>query len=116
VTPKKDLVQFKVRIPRGLLRRIEAEGRRNNCSANYEAAHRLRRSFEMDKLRQLDELVTDMNVVWARFSSRFVLLGLEEDLAQAIMQAEDIQQVKALARAWLMTKKTATKMLEGSKP
>jgi hypothetical protein len=55
-----------------------------------------------------------MNVNWLRFSDRFIRLELEESLAQALMKAEDLQQVKALARAWLKTKETATKIFERS--
>jgi hypothetical protein len=113
MSPKSDpIVSLKVRIRRPLRQRLETEAKRRGCSVNYEAMSRLERSFELESIRRLEEITSDMNINWLRFVDRFTRLELEENLAQALARAEDLQQVRALARTWLKSKET---MERGSK-
>ncbi len=109
MAPKSDpIVQFKLRIRKQLRRRLESEAKRRGCSVNYEAMSRLERSFELESIRKLDEIASDIEGNWLRFGARFVGLELEESLAQALAKTQD-PEVAALARAWLATRATAQK-------
>jgi hypothetical protein len=120
MSPKSDpIVSLKVRLRRQLRQRLETEAKNRGCSVNYEAMSRLERSFELGSMRKLEDIAFDMNLNWLRFADRFIRLELEENLAQALAKAEDLQQVRALARAWLKTKETAetaARELERGKP
>lgn len=105
------IVQFKVRIRKQLRQRLEAEAHRHGCSANYEAMSRLERSFELENIRKLDDIAFDLSLNWARFSNQLTCNDLGEKLVQAIMQAEDLQQAKVLAFAWLKTRETGLKRI-----
>jgi len=72
---------------------------------------RLERSFELENIRKLDDIAFDLSLNWARFSNQLTCNDLGAKLVQAIMQAEDLQQAKVLAFAWLKTRETGLKRI-----
>jgi hypothetical protein len=103
-----DTVQINLRIKEAFRRQLEREAEAHRVSLNKEMQMRLEDSFTQSATRQLDSISADMAVAWARFSDRFLLLSLENDLAEALAQSTD-PKVMALARAWLHTRKMKAK-------
>jgi hypothetical protein len=50
-------------------------------------------------MRVLDDIANDMQVNWARYSNRYMLLSLEDDLAAALAKSTD-PEVSKFARLW----------------
>jgi hypothetical protein len=57
-----DYVQFKLRVRKGLVKRLQKEADKKKHSANNEAVERLERSFERDAKAERDAAIIDMLV------------------------------------------------------
>jgi hypothetical protein len=57
-----DYVQFKLRVRKSLVKRLQKEALRKKHSANNEAVERLERSFERDSKAERDAAIIDMLV------------------------------------------------------
>jgi hypothetical protein len=55
------IVQYKLRIRETLRRRIEQEAKKHGVSANQEMVSRLERSFEFERVRDLDDVAASMS-------------------------------------------------------
>jgi len=98
-----ETVQVNLRMKESFRRRLEAEARTHRVSLNKEMMLRLEDSFEKTARRSLDSIAADMEIAWARYGERFLLLGLEESLAKALANSKD-PEIATLAGAWLMTR------------
>jgi hypothetical protein len=100
-----DIATINVRIRESLRAKLAREAEKHRTSLNNEIRLRLEDSLEKAAARDLDKIAADMKVAWARYGERFLLLGLEADLAEALAQSTD-PKVATLARAWLHTRRT----------
>jgi hypothetical protein len=98
-----ETVQVNLRIKEGMRRQLEREAHAHRVSLNKEMLLRLEESFEKTAKRELDGIASDMAAVWARYGKRFLLLGLEDDLAKALAKTKD-PEIANLAAAWLKTR------------
>jgi Arc-like DNA binding domain len=103
-----DTAHVNLRIRESLRAKLEREAKAHRTSLNNEIRLRLEDSLEKAALRKADDIVNSMDTSWGRFENRFLLLGLEADLAEALAQSTD-PKVMTLARAWLHTKAMAKK-------
>jgi hypothetical protein len=103
-----DLIQVNLRLRESLRRKLEREAKKHRTSFNNEIRVRLEDSLEKAAARDLDSIRADMEIVWLRYAKLSTLLGLEEDLATALAQTKD-PEVANLAKAWLKTRRTASK-------
>jgi Arc-like DNA binding domain len=99
-----ETVQTNLRAPESLRRKLEREAKKHGVSYNKECLLRLEASFQKDAAHDLDEVTQDMRRAWLRYGDRFLLLSLEDELAQALAKSTD-PTVATLAAAWLATKK-----------
>jgi hypothetical protein len=106
-------VQIKLRLAEPLRRKLEREAQRHHFTLNNEIRIRLEDSLE-DKqpTRKLDDIAQDMDRGWARFSNRFIMLTLEDQLATALSRTKD-PEVSSLARVWLMHREQDRRLAEG---
>jgi hypothetical protein len=98
-----DIANINLRIRESLRAKLAREAERNRTSLNNEIRLRLEDSLEKGATSSLDDIAADMKAVWARYGERFLCLGLEADLAEALAQSTD-PKVATLARAWLHTR------------
>ena len=54
--------------------------------------------LEREDKRGFREIREDMEICWARFSTRFLRMELAEELADAVMKGEDADRIKRVAR------------------
>jgi hypothetical protein len=108
-----DIVQAGVRLPESLRRKLEREAKRHHVSLNREIRMRLEDSLErQDAPRLLDDIAQDMDRCWGRYSTRFMMLTLEDQLAAALMKTKD-PEVASLAQVWLHTRDIGRRHEEG---
>jgi hypothetical protein len=107
-----DTAHINLRIRESLRRKLEREAKAHRTSLNNEIRLRLEDSLEKGAARDLDGIAADMKNVWARYSERFLLLDLEEQLARALAKTND-SEVAKFATVWLHTRQTARKNKEG---
>jgi hypothetical protein len=98
-----ETVQTNLRIKEALRRKLEREAKRHGISFNKEVMLRIEGSFETGANRDLTEIAEDLKANWLRFGERFLLLDLEEQLAEALAKTTD-PEVSKLAQAWLLTR------------
>ena len=110
--PTPEGVSFTLRMRKSLHRRLEREAQRHRFTLNNEIRIRLEDSLNRDASRILEDIANDLQINWARFSSRFLLLSLEDDLAAALAKTTD-PEVAKLARVWLHTRATYRRLTEG---
>jgi hypothetical protein len=79
-----DYVQFKLRVRKGLVKRLQKEAGKRKQSANNEAVERLERSFERDEKAQRDAAIIDMLVKHDDVSSKLL-----RDIADQIAKHPD---------------------------
>ena len=109
-----DIVQAGVRLPESLRRKLEREAKRHHVSFNREVRMRLEDSLEkQDAPRRLDDIAEDLDRCWGRYSTRFLMLTLEDQLATALSRTKD-PEVANLARVWLMHREQDRRLGEGS--
>jgi hypothetical protein len=100
-----ELRPIMTRIPEALRKRLERAAVQNRRSMNAEIINRLYESFEAQSLRTLADIANDMDLVWARYGMRFLLLELQEDLIKALAR-EDMAAAAKLAKAFLLTRQS----------
>jgi hypothetical protein len=110
--PAPDVTSFTLRMRKSLHRRLEREAQRHRFTLNNEIRIRLEDSLTRDDRRVLEDIANDMQINWARFSGRFLLLSLEDDLAAALAKTKD-PEVAKLARVWLHTRAVDRRLTEG---
>jgi hypothetical protein len=109
-----ETVSVTLRIRERLRARLEHEAQRHRFSLNNEIRIRLEDSFERrDAVRSLSDVVDDLQINWARFSARFLRLDLEQQLAEAITQTNDLEKIRTLARLWLRHREQERPLPEG---
>jgi uncharacterized membrane protein YheB (UPF0754 family) len=100
-----ETVQTNLRMKESLRRKLEREAQKRGHSFNREILWRIEESFEKDAQRGFSNIEQDMERSWIRFAHRFLLLELQEELAEALANSTD-PKVANLASAWLKTKRS----------
>jgi hypothetical protein len=109
-----EVAHINLRLREPLRRALEREAHKHRFSLNNEIRLRLEDSLEKkDAPRTLDTIRLDMELVWARYSNRFLLLDLEEQLATALAQTKD-PEVAKLAHVWLLHRARERQLTAGS--
>jgi hypothetical protein len=96
-----DLVHINLRLREDLRQQLENAAKQKNATLSNEIRWRIESSFSADRLRALEDIIYDMQVCWARFSSRYARLDLEKALVEELMRADDLAKIKTLAKVWL---------------
>jgi hypothetical protein len=96
-----DLIHINLRMREDLRQQLETAAKQKNATLSNEIRWRIEDSFKADRLRALEDIIYDMQVCWARFSSRYARLDLEKALVEELVRAEDLAKVKTLAKVWL---------------
>jgi len=107
-----EVTSFTLRLHKKLHGRLEREAQRHHFTLNNEIRIRLEDSLNRDASRVLEDIASDMQINWLRFSNRFLMLSLEDDLAAALAKTTD-PEVAKLARVWLHTRATYRRLTEG---
>jgi hypothetical protein len=82
--------------------RILALAQRTHFTVSNQIRVMLLEYLEGLETRALDHIRQDMEIVWARFSARFTRLDLEEQILDALANAQsldDLTRIKKLAKA-----------------
>jgi hypothetical protein len=109
-----EFVQIKLRLREPLRRHLEREAKKHHFTLNNEIRLRLEDSVEKYEVpRALADLIQDLQLNWARYSNRFIMLTLEDQLATALSRTKD-PEVANLARVWLMHREQDRRLGEGS--
>jgi hypothetical protein len=108
-----EVASFTLRIRESLRRRLEREAQRHHFTLNNEIRIRLEDSLNRDAVRVLDDVANDMQINWARYSNRYMLLSLEDQLATALSRTKD-PEVANLAKVWLIHREQDRRLGEGS--
>ena len=103
-----ETVQVNLRMKESLRRKLEREASKHFVSLNKEMTMRIEDSFEKAARGTFESLAADMEVNWLRFSERFLLLDLQEQLAAALAKTRDPEAAK-LANVWLETRRLQRK-------
>jgi hypothetical protein len=98
------VLTYKLRIREALRRRIEQAAKKREVSLNYEMATRLERSFDEERLVDIDATARLLQVTVARLSAPIHELNLQGDLLRAaevlVRQVENSERdEKAIAKA-----------------
>jgi hypothetical protein len=96
-------VQVNLRIKEALRRKLADAAANHRVTFNKEMEMRLEDSFVRQSGRSFEEINADMHIVWQRYSERFLLLHLEDQLAEALSNSTD-PNVATLAQVFLRTK------------
>jgi len=107
------IVSINLRIRETLRGKLEREAERHRFSLNNEIRLRLEDSFTREASRVLDDIANDMQINWARYSNRYLLLSLEDQLATALAKTKD-PEIANLARTWLRQRDIDRRLTEGS--
>jgi hypothetical protein len=110
-----DIANINLRIREILRAKLEREAQRHRFSLNNEIRIRLEDSLERDATRVLDDIANDMQINWLRYSNRYMLLSLEDDLAAKLAQTKD-PEVASLAKLWLQHRAQERRLTQGSVP
>jgi hypothetical protein len=70
----------------------------HHTTLSNEIRLRLIASFERDNLRALEDIKTDMEICWARWSARTTRMDLADQLADAVVRGTDPQSIQTIAR------------------
>jgi hypothetical protein len=111
--PTHEVASFTLRIRESLRRRLEREAQRHHFTLNNEIRIRLEDSLNRDAVRVLDDVANDMQLNWSRYSNRYMLLSLEDELAAALAKTKD-PEVAKLARVWLRHREQDRRLTTGS--
>src|SRR4029453_9101500 len=76
--------EFKLRLPPEVSERVEAKAKEEGRPQNRIIINELAAFPNLERLRKLDEMVSDMETTLARYSSRIVLADVGEALLQAV--------------------------------
>jgi len=104
-----DTTHISLRIRESLRRKLEREADKHQTSLNNEIRLRLEDSFEAQARRDLPETVQDLKTTAAKISAARKLSELEEQIAQAAAQSNDLGEIKTLLRDWLNIKRAEAK-------
>jgi hypothetical protein len=107
-----EVAHISLRLREPLRAKLEREAKRHRFSINNEIRIRLEDSFTRDDIRKLGDIADDMEVNWMRYSNRYMLLSLEDDLAAALAKSTD-PEVSKLARLWLHHREHERRLTEG---
>lgn len=55
-------------------------------------------SFEQSGHRQLEDIISDMRIAWARWQARHLRIELADQLADAVLKGSDPAQARMLAQ------------------
>jgi HicB family len=100
-----ETVQINLRLKESLRRKLEREALKHGISLNIEMRVRLEDSFKAQAMHNLEDVANDLKINWRRWAQRFLLLELQEDLAEAMSRSKDPEVAKA-AQVWLLTKRS----------
>jgi hypothetical protein len=105
-------VTYKIRLREALRRPIEAAAKKGGHSINRELINRIEDSFGQQTERALDDIASDMNIAWSRFSERFLRLELNEELTRAVDAL--LSEVDKLAPTAKLDAPAVTKVVEAA--
>jgi hypothetical protein len=108
-----DLIHVNLRLREDLRQQLETAAKQKNTTLSNEIRWRLEDSFQRETVRGFEDILYDMQVVWARFGARYMRLDLEKELAEQLMHATDLPKVKTLAREWLRAGAIEQRQLKG---
>ncbi len=100
--PQKPGIHVNLMLAPELHAKIQARANRQASTVSNVIRIMILESFERQTEQSLESIRQDMEIVWARFSARFIRLELEEQLVDALASAqslEDLTRIKSLARA-----------------
>jgi hypothetical protein len=100
--------QINLRVAESLQRRLENAARQRGTSLNNEMRVRLEESFEIESLRSVNDVATDMAYHWSRFAERFLLLDLASEMVTAA-EAGDFEKVRVMAGHFRKSQEAATR-------
>jgi hypothetical protein len=107
-----EVASFTLRIRESLRSRLLREAERHHFTLNNEIRIRLEDSLNRDAVRVFDNIADDMQINWARFSNRLLLLSLEDQLADALAKTTD-PEVASLAKLWLQHREQERRLTKG---
>jgi hypothetical protein len=87
-----------LRLPGDLYEQLQRGADAHQCTLTNEIRVRLLASLEDDTLRALEDIKSDMEICWARWSARTTRMDLADQLADAVVRGADPQSVQTLAR------------------
>jgi hypothetical protein len=96
--PPKRLNVIHLRIDDALHNRLTGAADQHRATVTTEIRHRLLTSFERDTHRALDDIKSDMEICWARWSARTTRMDLADQLADAVIRGTDPAAIKTLAQ------------------
>jgi hypothetical protein len=86
-----------LRLDERLQERLQQAADAHRFTLTNEIRVRLLDSLDSDTRRSLDDIRSDMEICWARFSARFLRIELADQLADAVVKGEE-PRIKTLAR------------------
>ena len=89
-----DVLQYKLRIRESLRRRIEKAAEKNQTSANQEMVNRLARSFDQEKLHEIDTVAVGIKASFLRVEGMVARITFLHDLLKAA--SELVSQIERL--------------------
>jgi hypothetical protein len=90
--------ELKVRLAGNLYRRLVQQAEQHGRPLNGEINFRLEDSLEQGELRNLETIISDMNIAWGRWSARLLRIELADQLADAVLKSGDPAQIRMLAQ------------------
>ena len=90
--------ELKVRLAGNLYRRLVQQAEQHGRPLNGEINFRLEDSLEQGELRNLEAIISDMNIAWGRWSARLLRIELADQLADAVLKDGDPAQIRMLAQ------------------
>jgi hypothetical protein len=90
--------ELKLRLAGNLYRRLVQQAEQHGRPLNGEISRRLEDSLEQGELRNLEAIISDMNIAWGRWSARLLRIELADQLADAVLKDGDPAQIRMLAQ------------------
>jgi hypothetical protein len=87
-----------LRVDDALHNQLTRAADQHRATVTTEIRHRLLTSFERDTHRALDDIKSDMEICWARWSAHVTRTTLADQIADAIVQGGDPQTIRTLAQ------------------
>jgi hypothetical protein len=107
-TPDDRPIQVNLRIRANLQGRLERAARENGTSVNNEMRTRLERSFELQSLRTINDVVDDLELNAIRLGELTIELQIGNEILTAL-EARDFDKARALAIALRRTQETTAR-------
>ena len=102
-----------LRLDEGLRERLRQEAERHRFTVTNEIRVRLLDSFDTSDALSFNNIRLDMEICWARFSTRFLRMELAEQLADEVLKKGDQQRIETLARLIAEHRKTEERPTPG---